>query len=113
MLNIISANLSGSLPDPPTLLAVREALQKCADVYRPTADGLKHQMETATNLDVSVCVLIDVLLARQLCRRALSVCSQPLCHHIARRMRSVCLSICACDVHGACRWVCGASLWPN
>ncbi len=54
MLGVIKSNLEGKLPLVATLLAVRDALQRSADVYRPTAEGLKTQMEEAKNLDVSM-----------------------------------------------------------
>ncbi len=52
MLGIIAANLSGKPPALPTLLAVRDALHRSADVYRPTAEAMKLQLQ-ANAVDVS------------------------------------------------------------
>ncbi len=52
MLGIISAVLGGKAPGVPTLLAVRDALHRSADVYRPTAEAMKLQLQ-ANAVDVS------------------------------------------------------------
>ncbi len=56
MLGIISGALEGKPLDIPTLVAVRDALHRSADVYRPTAEAVNMQMDEAADLDVSAVV---------------------------------------------------------
>lgn len=50
MQKCVAMCLAGDLPDVASLLAVRDALYRSADVYKPTADTMQQQMQ---NVDVS------------------------------------------------------------
>ena len=57
MLELISDFLEGRQPPLATIMQVRSALHKTADIYRPFAQDLVERMRAAGDMDVSLCDL--------------------------------------------------------